>query len=76
MPNEQVEAYIEEAFGNGWQVLAHANGDAALDQCLNAVAEVNARIPDSAGRSVAIHAQTARADQLDRMKELEKRPEE
>jgi len=68
--NEQVVAFLEQAFGNDWQVMAHVNGDAALDQYLNSLAEVNTRIPISERRTVAIHAQTARADQLDRLKEL------
>ena len=70
MPDEKVVAYIEQAFTNGWQVLAHTNGDAALDQYLDALEQVSQRLPGSDRRSVAIHAQTARADQLDRMKQL------
>jgi predicted amidohydrolase YtcJ len=72
--NEQVVAYLEQAFENDWQVMAHVNGDAAVDQYLDALAEVNTRIPVGGRRTIAIHAQTARADQLDRMKELEVMP--
>lgn len=70
MPDEKVVGYVEEAYKNGWQVLAHVNGDAAMDQYLNAVADVSKRNPGTDRRSVAIHSQTAREDQLDRMKEL------
>lgn len=70
MPDEKVLKLVEDAYKNGWQLLAHVNGDAAADQFLNAVADVSKRYPGTDRRSVAIHAQTVRADQLDRMKEL------
>ncbi len=48
-------------------ILAHANGDAAADLLIEAVAKAKA---DWDHRTVMIHAQTVREDQLDRMKEL------
>ncbi len=48
-------------------ILAHANGDAAADQLINAVAKA---APRADHRTVMIHAQTVREDQLDRMKDL------
>lgn len=74
MPDERLEGYVEESYRNGWQVLAHVNGDAALDQYLDAIEKARARMPGTDRRTVAIHAQTARADQLDRMKSLEVTP--
>lgn len=74
MENAQVTAYVEQAFENDWQLLAHVNGDAALDQYLNALAEVSQRFPDPGRRTVAIHCQTAREDQVERMKELHVMP--
>jgi len=50
--------------------LVHVNGDAAIDlmlEGLEAIAQ-NGPLPDH--RSVAIHAQLARPDQLDRMRDL------
>jgi predicted amidohydrolase YtcJ len=70
LKNAQVEAAIDQAFAKGWQVLVHANGDAALDQYLNAVEAASKKIPGTDRRPVAIHAQTARLDQVDRMKAL------
>jgi predicted amidohydrolase YtcJ len=32
-----VAALYDEAFGNGWQVLTHANGDAAIDQFIRTI---------------------------------------
>lgn len=74
MPDEKLAAYVENAFANGWQVLAHVNGDAAVDQLLNAIDQVGKRHPDPNRRTVAIHAQTVRADQLDRMRALSVMP--
>lgn len=68
MPDERVAEYLGRAFDNGWQVLAHVNGDAAADQFLDALERISARAPADDRRPVAIHAQTVRADQLDRMK--------
>jgi predicted amidohydrolase YtcJ len=48
-------------------ILAHANGDAAADMLINAVAEAQ---PQHDHRTVMIHAQTVREDQLTRMKTL------
>jgi hypothetical protein len=70
-PDAFVQKTIRQAFENGWQVLAHTNGDAALDQFLKAVELARTTVPgDRDRRPVAIHAQTARADQVDRMKAL------
>ena len=68
--DEQVDAFVARAFGNGWQLLVHTNGDAALDQMLRAVDKGQRAMPGTDRRTVAIHAQTARADQLDSMKQL------
>ena len=54
----------------GVPVLAHANGDAAIQAMIEGVAEALLEQPDLDHRSVAIHAQLVRPDQLDRMKEL------
>ena len=59
----------------GIPFLAHANGDAAMDLMLDGVEEALAgmeEIPDH--RSVIIHAQLMRADQLDRAAELKVMP--
>ena len=51
-------------------VLAHANGDQAIERMIDGIANAveGEAIPDH--RSVIIHAQLIRADQLDRVKEL------
>ncbi|WP_406281961.1 hypothetical protein [Nocardia sp. NBC_00881] len=52
-------------------MLAHVNGDAALDQFITALREATTRYRHSDPRPVEIHARTAREDQLDAMRELD-----
>lgn len=70
LPDKVIAAKVEKAYANGWQVLAHCNGDAAIDQYISAVRDAVAKHSEADRRSVAIHAQMARIDQLDSMKEL------
>ena len=61
---------MSQAFKKGWQVLAHVNGDAAIDQFLQAVRAAEKEYGMADRRPVAIHAQTAREDQVASFKEL------
>ncbi len=74
MPDVMAYALVDKAYERGWQVLAHTNGDAAADQYLEAIRRATEKHGDHHNtverRSVAIHAQTVRDDQLDDMKEL------
>jgi predicted amidohydrolase YtcJ len=70
LKDEEAAAQVARAFRNGWQVLVHTNGDAAIDQFLNAVEAAGARLPAADRRPVMIHGQTLRADQVDRVKAL------
>jgi predicted amidohydrolase YtcJ len=65
-----VERMVEDCFRRGVQLFAHANGDAAADQLIGAVARAEAELGPGDRRPVMIHAQTVRDDQLRRMKEL------
>ena len=65
-----VQHMIDLAFRQHWPILAHANGDAAIDQYLNVIANAQKKYDDSQLRDVIIHAQTMREDQLDRAKQL------
>ena len=72
-PSYSPEAYKARMPGllaRGVPVLAHANGDAAIQLMIDGVAEAVAGkdLPDH--RSVAIHAQLARPDQLEAFKRL------
>lgn len=65
-----VQHMIDLAFQQHWPILAHANGDAAIDQYLNVIANAQKKYDASQRRDVIIHAQTMREDQLDRAKQL------
>ena len=65
-----VQHMIDLAFQEQWSILAHANGDAAIDQYLNVIANAQKKYDASQRRDVIIHAQTMREDQLDRAKQL------
>jgi len=65
--DEQVNAMFAAYLNARIPILAHANGDAAAEQMINAVAAAS---PRSDHRTVMIHAQTVREDQLDRMQTL------
>ncbi|QOV91917.1 amidohydrolase [Humisphaera borealis] len=70
LPDQVIAAKVDKAFANGWQILAHCNGDAAIDQYISAVRDATAKHGPADRRNVVIHAQAARPDQLDSMKDL------
>jgi predicted amidohydrolase YtcJ len=70
MPDEKAFELFDRAASQGWQILCHANGDAAIDQCLNGMAHAQTVRPNPDHRSVVIHAQTMRADQVVRLAQL------
>jgi predicted amidohydrolase YtcJ len=65
MSDEQVAAYVAEAMERDIQILAHVNGDAAIDQFIRAVRKANEALGRADRRPVGIHSQTIREDQLD-----------
>lgn len=68
LPEPAVKKALKEALSRGVPVLAHANGDAAAQILIDAVADSG--VGPRQSRVVMIHAQTVREDQLDRMAEL------
>jgi len=72
MPDEKVLYFCKKAIKNGWQLMAHCNGDAAGDQFLACYekAENQEDTKHTDLRPVMIHCQTARKDQLKKMAEL------
>jgi predicted amidohydrolase YtcJ len=54
----------------GFQIAVHGNGDASIDDILDAFAAASAEFPREDARPIIIHAQMTRADQLDRMRTL------
>ncbi len=61
---------VATLIGNGVPILAHANGDAAIDLMMDGVDAALSESPAPDHRSVIIHAQLMREDQLDRAREL------
>ena len=66
----QIVDAVDLAFANGWQILTHANGDAAIDWLIEAVGDATAMHGPGDRRAVLVHGQTARLDQLPKLKEL------
>jgi predicted amidohydrolase YtcJ len=67
---EVAHASIDKAFANGWQILVHANGDAAIDTLIAGVAMARAKHPGVENRPVLIHGQTLRHDQVEPLDRL------
>lgn len=61
---------ITRAHTAGWQVAVHANGDAAIDEVLDAIEAAQAQHPRPDARHIVVHAQMATDEQLGRMKRL------
>jgi hypothetical protein len=71
IPQESVDQLISKYSMAKIPIMAHANGDAAADMLLEAVRKSSI---SSDHRTVMIHAQTVREDQLDQMKKLKMIP--
>ena len=67
---EQIVNAVDLAFANDWQILTHANGDAAVDWLIEAVGKATAKHGAGDRRAVLVHGQTTRLDQLPKLKEL------
>jgi hypothetical protein len=70
MTVEQVETEVVDAFANNRQLLAHCNGDAAIDRYLDAIDKASQKYGVGDRRMVLIHGQTLRKDQIARLKQL------
>lgn len=68
--DDTLRPLVDLAYKNHWQLLAHTNGDAAIDQLIRVVGEAQANYgyPDS--RTVMVHGQFLRDDQIPAVKAL------
>jgi predicted amidohydrolase YtcJ len=64
-----IEAF-SRCWERNWQIMAHANGDAAIDLMIAATREATRRHGRGDRRPVLIHGQTLREDQVDPLREL------
>lgn len=71
MTAEQVEEEVMDAFRENRQILAHCNGDAAIDRYLDAIEKAAKKYGQGDRRIVLIHGQTLRKDQIARLKALD-----
>jgi predicted amidohydrolase YtcJ len=67
IPQSEVSKWVKKYAELDIPIMAHANGDAAADMLIKAVNDTDIT---SDHRTIMIHAQTVREDQLDQMKEL------
>lgn len=70
LSREELTKIVKKVHNAGKQIFIHGNGDAAIDDILYAIGEAQKENPRKDARHVVIHAQMAREDQLDKMKEL------
>ena len=84
VPNGQAEDYsgypafsdqdaikwMRLAIHNQWQLLVHTNGDAAIDQLIKLVGTLEPSLKDYDHRTVMIHGQFTRQDQVKKLKDL------
>ncbi len=67
IPQSEVSKWVKKYAELNIPIMAHANGDAAADMLIKAVNDAEIT---SDHRTIMIHAQTVREDQLDQMEEL------
>ena len=70
MTDEEALELLELAYSNDWQLLAHTNGDAAIDQLIRVVQQAQKSVPDKVRRDVMIHGQFLRQDQVPELNRL------
>jgi len=72
IPDTQIVAdVVDEAYRNGWPVHMHTNGDAAIDQMIEAVRPAQLKYGAGDRRTSLIHGQFLREDQIPVLKELQ-----
>jgi predicted amidohydrolase YtcJ len=72
IPDTQVVAdLIDQAYQKGWPVHVHANGDAAVDQMIEAIRPAQEKYGPGDRRITLIHGQFVRQDQLDALNDLQ-----
>lgn len=67
---EKLTELVTKLYANDTRVAIHGNGDAAIDNILHAIETAQSLYPNDDARTIIIHSQMARDDQLDKMKEL------
>lgn len=68
--DDKLQPLVDLAYKNHWQLLAHTNGDAAIDQMIRVVGQAQSRYGYADSRTVMVHGQFLRADQIPALKAL------
>jgi predicted amidohydrolase YtcJ len=63
--DSKVKEIMDRAFANNWQLLCHANGDAAIDQYIRCMKPAIEKYGNNDRRNVLVHGQFMRMDQLE-----------
>jgi predicted amidohydrolase YtcJ len=71
---EVAQKWATTAYKNHWNLLVHANGDAAIDELISVVKSARAQFPPKGNRTVLIHGQFLRRDQILELKRLDIMP--
>jgi predicted amidohydrolase YtcJ len=72
IPNDaDVLKIFDTAFANNYQILVHANGEAAIDQMLRGVSYATGKYGSKDRRTVMIHGQFIKMNQLDSLKKYD-----
>jgi predicted amidohydrolase YtcJ len=66
----EAQSWVDMAYRNNWQVMIHANGDAAIDEVIKTVGQAQKTYGGGDRRTVLIHGQYLRADQIPELKKL------
>lgn len=67
---EKLFELVEDIYAHGRQVLCHCNGDAAIEDYLEAIEAAQKLYPREDDRPVVIHAQMSRRDQIKKMHKI------
>jgi hypothetical protein len=70
LTDEQIDAFVDKWYPSRFQMQMHVNGDAAIEQFINAVEKAEKKHGKQDKRPIAIHSQLATDEQLQRMKDL------
>jgi len=70
LTDEQMDAFVDRWYPSRFQMQIHVNGDAAIEQFINAIEKAEQKHGKQDKRPIAIHSQLASDAQLERMKAL------
>lgn len=70
MDHTRLYEQVRKLHSAGLQIAVHGNGDAAIDNILDAFSEIQTEYPRKDARHIIVHCQTVRDDQLERIKDL------